>query len=308
MESAGGEGLRTSFWNGYDLTTRRGRERLHQLCSEKKPRLVWFSSPCRVSGVSSQRVSRILDGIASVVPRVQALGCHVHFAQPLSASSWKQNSLVSMSEKMMKAVVNGCAWSLRDSQGSLLNRSWQVLTTSPDVQRVLNHRICDKKHKHGRLFGLSSESSLQFPKSLYQTLAKQFLVKDSWHSVLGLLEHLHLDEDERPFNPSASSHETPMEVDVLPPVLPPSALPPPAPLVDAGPNSSERKEITKWLQKIHQQIGRRDVRLLKQRGTHPCVLKMATEHRCSACEESRPPRTKTFLEFWRLPACTGNIQ
>ena len=175
-ESAGGESLRTSFWNGYDLTTRRGRER-YQFCSAKRPRHVWFSSP---SGASSQRVSRILDGIAAVVPRLQALGCHVHFAQPLSASRWRQNSLTSMSEKMMKAVVNGCAWGLRDSQGSLLNRSW-----SPDVQRVLNHRICDKKHKHGRLFDLSSESSLQFPKSLCQTSAKQFLVKDSWHSVFG---------------------------------------------------------------------------------------------------------------------------
>ena len=73
MESAGGEGLRTSFWNGYDLTTGRGRERLYQFCSAKRPRHVWFSSPCRVSGASSQRVSRILDGIAAVVPRVQAL-------------------------------------------------------------------------------------------------------------------------------------------------------------------------------------------------------------------------------------------
>ena len=50
------------------------------------------------------------------------------------------------------------------------------------------------------------------------------------------------------------------------------------------------------------------VRLLKQRGTHPRVLKMATEHRCSACEESRPPVLRhitssyeTFLvQFWRL--------
>ena len=134
VESAGGEGLRTSFWNGYDLTTRRGRERLYQFCSAKRPRHVWFSSPCRVSGTTSQRVSRILDEIAAVVPRVQALGCHVHFAQPLSVSSWRQNSLLSMSEKMMKAVVNGCGWGLRDSQGSLLNRSWQVLTTSPDVE------------------------------------------------------------------------------------------------------------------------------------------------------------------------------
>ena len=166
VENAGGEGLRTSFWNGYDLTTRRSRERLYQFCSTKRPRHVWFSSPYRVSGASSQRVSRIPDGIAAVVPRVQALGCHVHFAQPLSASSWRQNSLMSMSEKMMKAVVNGCAWGLRDSQGSLLNRSWRVLTSSPDVQRVLNRRICDRKHKHGRLFDLSSESSPQFPKSL----------------------------------------------------------------------------------------------------------------------------------------------
>ena len=112
----------TSFWNGYDLTTRRSRERLYQFCSAKRPRHVWFSSPCRVCGTSSQRVSRILDGIAAVAPKEQARGCHVHFAQPFSVSSWRQNSLMSMSEKMMKAVVSGCAWGLRDSPGSLLEQ------------------------------------------------------------------------------------------------------------------------------------------------------------------------------------------
>ena len=71
VESTGGGSLRTSFWNGYD-PTRRCRERLYQFCSTKRPRHVWFSSLCRVSGTSSQRVSRILDGIAAVVPRVQA--------------------------------------------------------------------------------------------------------------------------------------------------------------------------------------------------------------------------------------------
>ena len=147
-ESAGGEGLRASFWNGgYDLTTRRGRERLYVFCSAKRPRHIWFSSPCRVPGTSPQRVSRILQGIADVFPRVQALGCHVHFSQPLSSASWNQKFLLDMTEKTLKAVVNGCAWGLRDSQGSLLNESWQILTTSPEVQRVLNHRSCDQRHK-----------------------------------------------------------------------------------------------------------------------------------------------------------------
>ena len=277
--------MRTSFWNGYDLTTRRGRERLYQFCSTKRPRHVWFSSPCRVSehhhNVCLVFWMELQPWFRECKHLAVTFILHNHSACPVG------DRIRCMSEKMMKAVVNGCAWGLRDSQGSLLKRSWQVLTTSPDVQRVLNNRICDKKHEHGRLFDLSSELSLQFPKSFSRTLAMQFLVKDSWHSVSGIPEHFHPDEDERPFNPSASSHETPMEVDrevdVPPPSLPPAALPPPAPLVDASPNSSERKEITNWLQKIHQQIGHRDnrtlVRLLKQRGTHPLVLKMATEHR-----------------------------
>ena len=53
------------------------------------------------------------------------------------------------------------------------------------------------------------------------------------------------------------------------------------------------KKLPSGYRKIHQQIGHRDnrtlVRLLKQRGTHPWVLKMARDHRCSACEESKPP-------------------
>ena len=105
---------------------------------------------------------------------------------------------------------------LRDSQGSLLNQSWQILTTSPEVQRVLNHRPCDQRHNHGRLPDHFSAFSLQFPQSLCQTLAKQFFVKDSWNSALGILEQLHDDDDGRLFNPSASSWENPVGLDAVP--------------------------------------------------------------------------------------------
>ena len=120
---------------------------------------------------------------------------------------------------------------------------------------------------------------------------------------MGILEHLHPVDDERPLHSSPSIRETPiemepttsgMEFDMPPPALPSPELPPPAtPVVEASPNPSERKEITNWMQKIHRQIGHRDnrtlERLLKQRGTHPWALKMAHEHRFSAREEFKPP-------------------
>ena len=134
-------------------------------------------------------------------------------------------------------------WSLRDSQGCLLNLSWQILTTFPELQRVLNHRPCDQRHKHGRLPDRFSAFSLQFPQSLCQTLAKQFLVKDSWNSALGILEQLHADDDERPFDPFASSCENPVGLDAAPSEMnidrnvdmPPSE----PPVVEASPTVSE---------------------------------------------------------------------
>ena len=93
---------------------------------------------------------------------------------------------------------------------------------------------------------------------------------------LCILEQLHSDDDERPFDPSASSWENPVGLDAAPSEMDidrnvdmPSSEPS---VVEASPTVSERKEITIWLQKIHQQIGLRDnstlVKLLKQRGPH----------------------------------------
>ena len=127
VESASGENLRTSFWNGYDLTDWRGHERFYLFWGAKRPRHVWFSSPCRIPGASWRRVSYILQGLLDVIPRVQTLGCHVHFAQPLTSACWNQISLLDTTENTL--IVNGCTWCLRDAQRNLLNQSWQILTT-----------------------------------------------------------------------------------------------------------------------------------------------------------------------------------
>ena len=57
--------------------------------------------------------------------------------------------------------------------------------------------------------------------------------------------------------------------------------------------------------------------VLKQRGTHPWVLRMAHDRRCSACEESKPPALRhitllylnvlgAILERWNALATPGD--
>ena len=145
---------------------------------------------------------------------------------------------------------------------------------------------------HGSLCDRFNTIPPQCPRSLCETLAKQFLARDSWHSALGILQHLHPDNDERPRDPSASSWDRPIGLDAAQSVMEidhvVEAAPSVPPVVEASPTASERRGITNWLLKIHRQIRHRDnrklVRLLKQRGTHPWLLKMAHEHRCSSCE------------------------
>ena len=284
VESAGGEGLRASFWD-YQARTRTS---LRVLFSEEtKTRTVFVT------------LSSFWSIITTCVSH-SARDCRCLFE---SASTWLPRPFCTTTQfgqlepEFLARHDRKDAEGSRDSQGSLLNQSWQILTTSPDFRRVLNHRTCDQRHKHGRLPDHFSAFPLQFPQSLCQTLAKQFLVKGSWNSALGILEQLHPDDDERPFDPSASSGENPAGLDAAPSdmdIVRDVDMPPPEPpVVEASPTASERKEITNWLRKIHQQIGHRDNRtlviLLKQRGTHPWFLRMAHDHRCSACEESKPP-------------------
>ena len=110
------------------------------ICSAQRsePRHVWFSSLCRshssISGAVSQRVSRIVDGIATLSPRLQALGCHVHFEQQLGAYSWKLSSAARHVLRHAGGHYQRLRLGLRDPQGSLFtDLGVFFLTTSPEI-------------------------------------------------------------------------------------------------------------------------------------------------------------------------------
>ena len=46
VTSIGGRAMQYSHWNGFDLTTKAGTDKLKEDLLEKKPRVVWMTPPC----------------------------------------------------------------------------------------------------------------------------------------------------------------------------------------------------------------------------------------------------------------------
>ena len=46
VTSIGGRAVQYSHWNGFDLTTKAGTDKLKEDLLEKKPRVVWMTPPC----------------------------------------------------------------------------------------------------------------------------------------------------------------------------------------------------------------------------------------------------------------------
>ena len=87
-----------------------------------------------------------------------------------------------------------------------------------------------------------------------------------------------------------------MPVEEPPPPPDPTVLDARAPHDADQLHGRDHKEVLVWLMKLHRQIGHHSnrtlIRLLKNRGTHPPVLKLAETCRCDACGEARPPTSR----------------
>ena len=102
------DAVETSFlleWIRFDFQART-RTSLRVLFSEESETRMVFVTFSSLWSIITACV-RILQRIADVFPRVQALGCHVHFSQPLSSASWNQKFLLDMTEKN---VEGSCQW------------------------------------------------------------------------------------------------------------------------------------------------------------------------------------------------------
>ena len=61
VTSIGGRAVQYSHWNGFDLTTKAGTDKLKEDLLEKKPRVVWMTPPCTTQRSQKIKVSSNTD-------------------------------------------------------------------------------------------------------------------------------------------------------------------------------------------------------------------------------------------------------
>jgi hypothetical protein len=144
----GGKALRCSIWNGYDLHTRDGVEKLKQAIADNRARHVWFSPPCGPDSNiqhTNQRTPTQIEQLRKKRLRVAKIQQHVEevynycktrtfqccpwVEQPQSCGSWNRQFLQRILATSYTCDLHGCAYNLRDpTNGLLVMKPWRFAT------------------------------------------------------------------------------------------------------------------------------------------------------------------------------------
>ena len=96
VTSLGGHAVQYSRWNGFDLTTKAGTDKLKENLLEKKPRVVWMTPPCTTQRrQQSQSRSRYKRHLGSVSLAVRQEWCEAILEQMWSSTSLGRGGVVS---------------------------------------------------------------------------------------------------------------------------------------------------------------------------------------------------------------------
>ena len=172
--SLGGHAAQYSHWNGFDLTTKAGTDKLKKDLFEKKPRVVWMTPPCTTQrsqqSQSRSRFHRIQMNILAVfLWLVKQDWCEAILEQMWGSTSLGRGGVFSeLKEQFHSGRTPGCQWgSLTD--GMLSSRSWFFTCSHRRRTDLLCSRRCLHDHSHQTL----EKETLRCTPQLVKTVEKR---------------------------------------------------------------------------------------------------------------------------------------
>ena len=180
VTSLGGHAVQHSHWNGFDLTTKAGTDKLKEDLLEKKPRVVWMTPPCTTQrsqqSQSRSRFHRVQMNILAVfLWLVKQDWCEAILEQMWGSTSLGRGGVFSeLKEQFHSGRSPGCQWgSLTD--GMLSSKSWFFICSHRRWSDLLCSRRCLHDHSHQTL----EKETLRYTPQLVKTVAKEIMKVES---------------------------------------------------------------------------------------------------------------------------------
>ena len=129
VTSLGGRAVQYSHWNGFDLTTKAGTDKLKEDLLEKKPRVVWMTPPCTTQRTqqsqSRSKFHRVQKNILLVfLWLVKQDWCEAILEQMWGSTSLGRGGVLSeLKEHFYSGRTPGCQW-VSLAVGMLSSKSW----------------------------------------------------------------------------------------------------------------------------------------------------------------------------------------
>ena len=180
VTSIGGCAVQYSHWNGFDLTTKAGTEKLKEDLLEKKPRVVWMTPPCTTQRTqqsqSRSRFHRVQMNILVVfLWLVKQDWCEAILEQMWGSTSLGRGGVFSeLKEQFHSGRTPGCQW-CSFADGMLSSTSWFFICSHRRWSDMLCSRRCLRDHCHQTL----ERETLQYTPQLVKTVAKEIMKVES---------------------------------------------------------------------------------------------------------------------------------
>ena len=190
VEARGGKGIRCGLHNGCDLMKRSGFNKVKDLIETEKPDVIWLALPCgptspiqELNMMTPEGYQNIQQKIARskklatraftlLTIQVQA-GRDVIQEWPRYNNGWKFNSVQNFWQKVNyhEAMLDGCAYDLKTSDGGLIKKPWKLRSTSRHVWQMQKLCQCTTPHTPCEGGNLTRQSAL-YPEKMCKKVAK----------------------------------------------------------------------------------------------------------------------------------------
>ena len=310
-EHQGFEVIRINLANDLDLYKADTYERIRDLARRKPPMRTWVSTPCtsfcdwselnynhRPEELNKKR-RRERKMWRMLFPFLLELAMlpynEIFWEWPFRCRGWREPLVEQFFEKLhdlgkdtFDCRIDGCRYNMKNSEGFLVKKSWNVRTTCASFYSEFRLKTCVGGHAHAWLQGEETTRSSYYPVNLTNSIARNWvkaLFPERWWKQLWSAEASQvLDPFMELFGEEQMSSEAQEDAD-------PVELQPDPAASSTEPSAQERQMWEAKLARLHRAGGhptsRNMARMLRDAQLPRWKIQMALDYKCSACEESR---------------------